>query len=179
MQPTVFIVDDDPDVLTALARRLRADGLLVETFTSPASFLDRLPYDGVACLLLDLQMPELSGLDLQNVMADRGITMPIVFLSGKGDVPSTARAMREGAVDFLVKPVRRGAAPRCRDAGAGQGGAGPPARPANSVRPTGGWPVSRSESAKYAISSRSGLLNKQIAFQLGTARRRSRCTAAG
>jgi FixJ family two-component response regulator len=104
-QATVFIVDDDPGVLTALARRLSADGLQVETFTSPASFLDRLPYGGVACLLLDLRMPEQSGLDLQTVMAERGMTMPIVFLSGMGDVPSTARAMREGAVDFLVKPV--------------------------------------------------------------------------
>ena len=77
-RPTVFIVDDDPGVLTALARRLSVDGHLVETFTSAASFLDRLPHDGVACLLLDLLMPELSGLDLQTVMADRGMTMPLL-----------------------------------------------------------------------------------------------------
>jgi FixJ family two-component response regulator len=104
-EPKVFVVDDDSDVLTALERLLRAGGFPVEAFRTPASFLDRLPYDGVACLVLDLRMPEVSGLDLQKVLADRGITIPIVFLSGKGDVPSTARAMREGAVDFLIKPV--------------------------------------------------------------------------
>jgi FixJ family two-component response regulator len=104
-QPIVFIVDDDEDVLAALARRVRAEDFHVETFSSPAAFLGRLPYDGIACLLLDLQMPDVSGLDLQQLLAARGTTMPIVFLSGNGDVPSTAQAMREGAIDFLVKPV--------------------------------------------------------------------------
>ena len=104
-QPTIFIVDDDSDVATALARRLHAEGLVVETFTSPSDFLDRLPHDGAACLLLDLQMPEVNGIDLQEIMIGRGLAMPTVFLSGNADVPSTARAMRDGALDFLVKPV--------------------------------------------------------------------------
>jgi FixJ family two-component response regulator len=81
------------------------NNISVETFTSPTAFLDRPTYDGIACLLLDLKMPGLTGLDVQGEMSRKGIDMPIVFLSAEGDVPSTARAMREGAVDFLVKPV--------------------------------------------------------------------------
>jgi FixJ family two-component response regulator len=98
-------VDDDPDVLRALERVLRVNNFSVEAYTSPAAFLERAPYDGLACLLLDLKMPGLTGLDVQGEMSRRGIQMPIVFLSAEGDVPSTAKAMREGAIDFLVKPV--------------------------------------------------------------------------
>ena len=101
----VFAVDDDPLVLRALERTLRWHKIPVEGFTSPSSFLQRLPYDGIACLLLDLQMPGLTGLEVQNAISRGGLSMPIVFLSAWGDVPSTARAMRQGAVDFLVKPV--------------------------------------------------------------------------
>jgi FixJ family two-component response regulator len=101
----VFAVDDDPGVLRALERMLRVNNIAVEGFTSPATFLERPPYEGIACLLLDLKMPGLTGLDVQGEMSRKGIQMPIVFLSAEGDVPSTARAMREGAIDFLVKPV--------------------------------------------------------------------------
>jgi FixJ family two-component response regulator len=167
-RPTVFIVDDDPDVVTALARRLRADGFVVEPFMSPASFLDRLPHDGVACLILDLHMPEQSGLDLQSVMAGRGVTMPIVFLSGQGDVPSTARAMREGAVDFLVKPVDEeqllGAVARALDRAAQLH------RRASEQRETHARLARLSKREREVCDLvASGLLNKQIAFQLGVA----------
>jgi FixJ family two-component response regulator len=101
----VFAVDDDPVVLRALERMLRVNHIAVEGFTSPATFLERPPYEGIACLLLDLKMPGLTGLDVQGEMGRKGIQMPIIFLSAEGDVPSTARAMREGAIDFLVKPV--------------------------------------------------------------------------
>lgn len=101
----VYAVDDDPLVLRALERMLRANNFAVEAFTSPTAFLERPAYDGLSCLLLDLRMPELTGLDVQAAMSRRGIVMPIVFLSAQGDVPSTARAMREGAIDFLEKPV--------------------------------------------------------------------------
>jgi FixJ family two-component response regulator len=104
-EPRVFVVDDDRDVLRALERLLRSNGFRVESFTSPADFLDCPHDDGPACLVLDLCMPGLSGLDVQETLGRRGLTMPIIFLSGQADVPSTARAMREGAVDFLVKPV--------------------------------------------------------------------------
>jgi FixJ family two-component response regulator len=101
----VFAVDDDPGVLRALERMLRVNNIPVEGFTSPAAFLERPPCEGIACLLLDLKMPGLTGLDVQGEMGRKGIQMPIIFLSAEGDVPSTARAMREGAIDFLVKPV--------------------------------------------------------------------------
>lgn len=100
----VFAVDDDPSILRALERMLRSNGIDVEVFTSPSDFLARIPYDGVACLLLDLKMPGLTGLDVQNAMSQKGIAMPVVFLSAQGDVATTARAMREGAIDFLEKP---------------------------------------------------------------------------
>ena len=101
----VFVVDDDRALLTAIERVLSSSGHRVQTFTSPAFFMEQLPYDGPACLVLDLRMPELSGLDVQEWLAFKGITIPTVFLSGESDVRSTARAMRKGAVDFLVKPV--------------------------------------------------------------------------
>jgi FixJ family two-component response regulator len=101
----VFAVDDDPIVLRAIERMLRSHSIAVEGFTTPEAFLARPPYDGVACLLLDLRMPGLSGLDVQTAMARKGISMPVIFLSAQSDVPSTVRAMRGGAVDFLEKPV--------------------------------------------------------------------------
>jgi FixJ family two-component response regulator len=105
-QARVFIVDDDPSVLRALERLLSSCGFRVDVFTSPAAFLEQHPYtEGPGCLLLDLRLPEFSGLDLQHIIGQQGISMPIVFLSAQADVPSAARAMREGAIDFLVKPV--------------------------------------------------------------------------
>ena len=101
----VFAVDDDPIVLRAIERMLRSHSIAVEGFTSPEAFLARPPYDGVACLLLDLKMPGISGLDVQAAMIAKGISMPIIFLSAQSDVPSTVRAMRGGAIDFLEKPV--------------------------------------------------------------------------
>jgi FixJ family two-component response regulator len=101
----VFAVDDDSLVLEALDRMLRRRGVPVEGFTTLAAFRDRLPYDGIACLLLDLHMPGLAGLEVQNVTGRKSVSMPVVFLSAWRDVPSTVRAMREGAIDFLVKPV--------------------------------------------------------------------------
>ena len=101
----VFAVDDDPIVLRAIERMLRSQSIAVEGFTSPDAFLARPSYDGVACLLLDLKMPRMSGLDVQAAMIAKGISMPIIFLSAQSDVPSTVRAMRGGAVDFLEKPV--------------------------------------------------------------------------
>ncbi len=101
----VLAVDDEPIVLRAIERMLRLHSIAVEGFTSPEAFLARPPYDGVACLLLDLKMPGMSGLDVQTAMIAKGISMPIIFLSARSDVPSTVRAMRGGAIDFLEKPV--------------------------------------------------------------------------
>ena len=101
----MFVVDDDPDVIASLELLLKANGFPVEGFTSAGTFLSRAPQDEVACVLLDVKMPELNGLDVQQVLRRQGHELPVVFLSGVGDVPTTARAMRDGAVDFLEKPV--------------------------------------------------------------------------
>jgi FixJ family two-component response regulator len=102
----IFVVDDEPAVLTVLGRMLHASGYEVSTFSSPSAFLEAAPQEGVGCVLMDLSMPEMSGIEVQDAMHRKGITMPVIFLSAYGDVPSTARAMREGALDFLEKPVQ-------------------------------------------------------------------------
>ena len=101
--PLVRVVDDDASFLKGVARMLRASGFAVETFASAAEFLARPEPDVPGCVLVDLQMPGLSGLDLQEALAKAGRPMPVVFLSGHGDVPTTVRAMRRGAEDFLTK----------------------------------------------------------------------------
>ncbi len=99
----VHLVDDDPSFLTSMSRLLRASGYEVKTFTSAADFLNQLAPDATGCVVADLQMPGQSGLDLQDAMAKAGCPMPIVFLTGHGDIPSSVRAMRHGAEDFLTK----------------------------------------------------------------------------
>lgn len=102
----IHIVDDDPSLLRALARRLAAAGFRVETFGSATEFLlQRRPY-AIGCVVMDLHMPGLNGLDLQGLLAVEGCALPVVFLSGQGDIPSSVRAMKQGAVDFLTKPVQ-------------------------------------------------------------------------
>jgi len=103
---TVCIVDDDPSVLKALGRLVGTAGYRIRTYDRASAFLDsRLP-KGPKCLILDLQMPELGGLDLQRELAVRGLNLSVIFLSGHGDVPSSVKAMKAGALDFLTKPVR-------------------------------------------------------------------------
>jgi FixJ family two-component response regulator len=104
-EPRIFVVDDDPSVLRSVERLLRTNGYHVETFASTEAFLQRELEHGPACLILDLFMPGVNGLDFQDRLRHDLPTLPIVFLSGQADVPSTARAMKHGAVDFLVKPV--------------------------------------------------------------------------
>jgi FixJ family two-component response regulator len=101
--PVVLIVDDDASFLRAIARLLRASGFAVKTYVSAAEFLARRESDVPGCVLLDLQMPGLSGMDVQEALAKDGHSLPIVFLTGHGDIPTTVRAMRLGAEDFLTK----------------------------------------------------------------------------
>src|SRR5512147_3072862 len=102
---TVHIVDDDPSVLKALSRLVGTAGYRVKLYDQAATFLEsRLP-KGLKCLVLDLQMPGLGGLDVQRLLSDRGLTLPIIFLTGHGDIPSSVAAMKAGALDFLTKPV--------------------------------------------------------------------------
>jgi RNA polymerase sigma factor (sigma-70 family) len=102
---TVFLVDDDPGVLRALTRLLRAGGYQVSAFRSARDFLVQHDAAAPGCMVLDLAMPGLNGLELQTALAAAGCQRPIVFISGHGDVPSSVRAMKAGAVDFLTKPV--------------------------------------------------------------------------
>jgi FixJ family two-component response regulator len=104
-KPRVFVVDDDPQVRSSLKFLFESANLEVEAFASATQFLERSVDDGPSCLVLDLRLPGLGGLETQERLARAGISIPIVFLSGQADVRSTAKAMRDGAVDFLVKPV--------------------------------------------------------------------------
>jgi FixJ family two-component response regulator len=103
----VFLVDDEPELRQALARLLKAEGFDVEGFGSAPEFLERVTEDTSGCLLLDLAMPGLDGLELQERVAATGAKLGIVFLTGHGDIPTSVRAVRAGALDFLTKPVRR------------------------------------------------------------------------
>jgi len=100
----VFVVDDDESVREALGGLLRSAGYAVETFASAQEFLARPPADLPGCLVLDVGLPDLSGLDLQQRMADMNREIPILFITGRGDVPTSVRAMKAGAVEFLTKP---------------------------------------------------------------------------
>jgi FixJ family two-component response regulator len=102
---TVFLLDDEPAVLKSLSRLLRSAGLPVATFSSPREFLDRHDPTAPGCLVLDLAMPGLNGLELQQSLVAKGQDRPIVFLTGHGSIPLSVQAMKGGAVDFLTKPV--------------------------------------------------------------------------
>ena len=103
-EPIVFIVDDDDSVRKSLARLITSVGLKVETFSSANAFLKRDSYDGIACLVLDIRMPGLSGLDLQTELAKAERTLSIVFITGHGNISMSVQAIKAGAVDFLEKP---------------------------------------------------------------------------
>lgn len=103
--PTVFIVDDDLSVLKGLSRLLRSARLNPVTFASPEEFLDRHDPHAPGCLVLDVAMPGLDGLQLQQALIAKGSEIPIIFLTGQGDIPTSVQAMKGGAVDFLTKPV--------------------------------------------------------------------------
>jgi FixJ family two-component response regulator len=105
----VFLVDDEPELRKALQRLLTGAGLEVEAFESAADFLARVNADCAGCALLDLAMPGIDGLELQARLASSGARLGIVFLTGRGDIPSSVRAIKAGAVDFLTKPIRRDA----------------------------------------------------------------------
>ena len=101
--PAVFVLDDDPSFLRAAARLLRAAGYAVETFSSGADLLAKLSGGPAGCVIADLRMPGMDGLEFQEALSRSGNPLPVVFLSGHGDVPATARALKHGAEDFLTK----------------------------------------------------------------------------
>jgi RNA polymerase sigma factor (sigma-70 family) len=102
---TVYLVDDEPPVLKALTRLLKSYGYMTRSFLSAQDFLAAYDFTTPGCILLDLQLPGMNGLELQKVLLDRGSILSIIFLSGQADVPSSVAAMKKGAVDFLTKPI--------------------------------------------------------------------------
>ncbi len=105
-EPIVFVIDDDLALREALSSLFRSVGLQVRTFASASEFLPLSPPEGPSCLVLDVRLPGLSGLDFQTELAKANIQIPIVFMTGHGDIPMTVRAMKAGAVEFLPKPFR-------------------------------------------------------------------------
>jgi FixJ family two-component response regulator len=101
---TVFVIDDDASIRKSLSRLLRSADYTVETFPSAEEFLRRDHFDGVGCILLDVKMPGLSGIDLQEELSKADYHMPIIFITGHGNIPMSVQAMKKGAVDFLTKP---------------------------------------------------------------------------
>ena len=102
--PTVFVIDDDPSIRLAIEGLLKSEGLRSESFASTQEFLARASADGPSCLVLDVQLPGLNGLDFQNQLASAGVDIPIIFITAHGDIPMSVRAMKSGAVEFLTKP---------------------------------------------------------------------------
>src|SRR5271154_1933983 len=104
--PTVFVIDDDDLVRASIQGLLKSVGLRSETFETPQEFLRSKRPDGPSCLVLDMRLPGVSGLDFQRQLTDEGIKIPIIFITGHGDIPMTVKAMKSGAVEFLTNPFR-------------------------------------------------------------------------
>jgi len=104
--PTVFVVDDDDLVRASIQGMLKSVGLRSETFSTPQEFLRSKRPEGPSCLVLDVRLPGVNGLDFQHQLVDAGIRIPVIFITGHGDIPMTVKAMKSGAVEFLTKPFR-------------------------------------------------------------------------
>ena len=165
---TVFVVDDDASVRKSLSRLLDSLGFATETFASAGEFLKRERYEGIGCIILDVRMPGLSGMDLQEELNRADYTLPIIFITGHGDIPMSVKAMKKGAVDFLPKPfdekelrdALNRAIERDRAAKADR------AATRGILEHIGQLTPREHEILQYLIT---GMLNKQIAFRLGIA----------
>ena len=169
-QKIVHIVDDDANLLRGVSRLLRSHGYTPRAYNSAAEFLDAGIPTGPSCLLLDLNMPGMTGLELQQVIADCESRLSIVFISGQGDVPATVKAMKAGAVDFLTKPFDGDALVAAIDTALGRSHAAHASEDA--LRKD--WELfqclSRRE-RQVCLLFAQGMLNKQIAGELGTTER--------
>ena len=168
MVPTVFVVDDDPSIREALSSLIRSVKLRVETFSSAQEFLRHNRPDAPACLVLDVRLPGLDGLELQQQLIRDEVHLPIIFITGHGDIPMSVRAMKAGAVEFLTKPFRERdllraieqAIERDREAKAQRKEMGELLARYDSLTP-------REQEVMGSVVK--GLINKQIAAELGTA----------
>jgi FixJ family two-component response regulator len=165
--PTVFVIDDDAFVRSAIQGMLKSVGLRSETFATPQEFLSCKRPDGPSCLVLDVRLPGVNGLDFQRELADSGFRIPIIFITGHGDIPMTVKAMKSGAVEFLTKPFRdqdlldaiHQALDRDRSARQQQSELA-------GLRKSYETLTAREREVMGLVVS--GMLNKQIAFDLGT-----------
>src|SRR5271168_1003999 len=165
--PTVFVVDDDDLVRASIQGMLKSVGLRSETFGTAQEFLRSKRPDGPSCLVLDVRLPGVNGLDFQRELAAAGIRIPIIFITGHGDIPMTVRAMKSGAVEFLTKPFRdqdlldaiHQALDRDRAVRQQQGEVA-------ELRKHYELLTAREREVMALVVS--GMLNKQIAFELGT-----------
>ena len=166
--PVVFVIDDDSSVRSSLKFLISTVGLQVESFDSAETFLKRKPPQTTSCLVLDVRLRGLSGLDFQRELAAKNIPIPIVFITGHGDIPMSVRAMKAGAVEFLTKPFRdqdlldaiRVALKRNRDRREQE-------KEVTELQQRFGSLTPREQEVISMVAS--GMLNKQIAGQLGTA----------
>ncbi len=165
--PTVFVVDDDAAMRAAIQGLLKSVGLRSETFGIAHEFLRRKRTDGPSCLVLDVSLPGVNGLDFQRELADAGVQIPIIFITGHGDIPMTVKAMKSGAVEFLTKPFQdqelldaiRQALDRDRLARRQQ---------SNLAELRKRFETLTAREREVMVLVVSGMLNKQIAYDLGT-----------
>jgi len=165
--PIVFVIDDDDDVRVSIAELLRSAGLRAETFVTAKAFLRSDRGEGPSCLVLDLELPGMDGLDVQRELAGSGDSTPIIFLTAHGDIPTTVKAMKSGAIEFLTKPfddeqllnVIRQALERDRVAGRQR-------RELSTLKDRYATLTPREREVMALVVS--GMLNKQVAAKLGT-----------
>jgi len=165
--PTVFVIDDDPQVRAAIQGMLKSVGLRSEIFGTAKEFLDSKRPEGPSCLVLDVRLPGINGLDFQRELVDAGVRIPVIFITGHGDIPMTVKAMKSGAVEFLTKPFRdqdlldaiHQALDRDRLARQQQGELA-------ELRKRYASLTAREREVMVLVAS--GMLNKQIASELGT-----------
>ena len=164
--PIVFVIDDDEDMRSALGNLFRSVGHEVRLFGSTAEFLQEAPPDAPGCLVLDVRLPGMSGLDFQNKLASTNAHIPIVFMTGHGDIPMSVRAMKGGAVDFLTKPFRDqdmlDAVTRAIEADRARRSS---LDAMSGVRESFGRLSQREREVMILVTR--GLMNKQVAYELG------------
>ena len=166
--PIIYIVDDDVSVRRALSLLLKSHGFKVETFTRAADFLSFKHFKLPSCLVLDIQLPDMNGLALQDAMATRQLTIPIVFITGHGDIPMSVKGMKAGAIDFLPKPFTKKELLNAIERAIAK----------NKTQNKEEAEIAKIKQRIKTLSPRelevfhlvaSGMLNKQIAFKRGTA----------
>src|SRR5262245_14122748 len=168
--PVVHVVDDDDSFRTAVARLLRAAGYEVRSHASAGDFLLARPANTPGCVVLDVHMPGPSGLDLQEAFAELREALPIIFLTGHGDIPMTVRAMNAGAVDFLTKPVERQTLLNAVENALAQDGESRRAREQGDTLRARLETLTPREQAVFTLVT-AGRANKEIAAELGTSER--------